>query len=225
MTKIIKFPKRKSSYSDKFLSKVKPDAIGDFIKQQNPHLTIRAADAMALAIIYSTYLQLVFEEEGEPLSAPEQQEDGTYLLLVADHDTGEHKYITFGEGLTDDVRRQRGEDNPSPDDIRRQGAKRDNAVAKLSQSDDFQKKMDAAIEKSIQRDKEREKQRMQATGESYEPLGEEKDKKGKGSGTKDACYHKVKSRYSVWPSAYASGALVKCRQKGAANWGNSKKKD
>jgi hypothetical protein len=31
---------------------------------------------------------------------------------------------------------------------------------------------------------------------------------------------KVKSRYSVWPSAYASGALVKCRKVGAANWGN-----
>ena len=46
------------------------------------------------------------------------------------------------------------------------------------------------------------------------------DKKGKGSGKKDACYHKVKSRYSVWPSAYASGALVKCRKVGAANWGN-----
>ena len=43
-------------------------------------------------------------------------------------------------------------------------------------------------------------------------------------GEKDACYHKVKSRYSVWPSAYASGALVKCRRKGAANWGNSSKK-
>ena len=53
----------------------------------------------------------------------------------------------------------------------------------------------------------------------------ETDKKGKGSGTKDACYHKVKSRYSVWPSAYASGALVKCRKKGAANWGNSKKEE
>ena len=39
----------------------------------------------------------------------------------------------------------------------------------------------------------------------------------------DACYHKVKSRYKVWPSAYASGALVQCRKKGAANWGNSKK--
>ena len=41
---------------------------------------------------------------------------------------------------------------------------------------------------------------------------------------KDACYHKVKSRYKVWPSAYASGALAKCRKVGAANWGNSKKK-
>ena len=51
-------------------------------------------------------------------------------------------------------------------------------------------------------------------------MSEESDKKGKGSGTKDACYHKVKSRYSVWPSAYASGALVKCRKVGAANWGN-----
>ena len=51
-------------------------------------------------------------------------------------------------------------------------------------------------------------------------ITEAKDKKGKGSGTKDACYHKVKSRYSVWPSAYASGALVKCRKVGAANWGN-----
>ena len=54
-------------------------------------------------------------------------------------------------------------------------------------------------------------------------MNEAKDKKGKGSGTKDACYHKVKSRYSVWPSAYASGALVKCRKVGAANWGNSTK--
>lgn len=42
-------------------------------------------------------------------------------------------------------------------------------------------------------------------------------------GNKDACYHKVKSRYKVWPSAYASGALVKCRKVGASNWGNKKK--
>ena len=43
--------------------------------------------------------------------------------------------------------------------------------------------------------------------------------------SKDACYYKVKSRYSVWPSAYASGALVKCRKVGAANWGNSRKEE
>ena len=48
----------------------------------------------------------------------------------------------------------------------------------------------------------------------------EADKKGKGSGKKDACYHKVKASAKVWPSAYASGRLVQCRKKGAANYGN-----
>jgi hypothetical protein len=49
--------------------------------------------------------------------------------------------------------------------------------------------------------------------------------KGKKKKTKkDACYHKVRSRYKKWPSAYASGALVQCRKVGAKNWGNSKKK-
>ena len=52
------------------------------------------------------------------------------------------------------------------------------------------------------------------TEEEFEALAEKKD----------ACYHKVKSRYKVWPSAYASGALVQCRKKGAANWGNKSKK-
>ena len=42
---------------------------------------------------------------------------------------------------------------------------------------------------------------------------------------KDACYHKVKSRYDVWPSAYASGALTKCRKVGAKNWGNKSKNE
>ena len=52
------------------------------------------------------------------------------------------------------------------------------------------------------------------TLEEFEKLAEKKD----------ACYHKVKARYKVWPSAYASGALVQCRKKGAANWGNKSKK-
>ena len=41
---------------------------------------------------------------------------------------------------------------------------------------------------------------------------------------KDACYHKVKARYRVFPSAYASGAIAKCRKVGAANYGKSSKK-
>ena len=57
---------------------------------------------------------------------------------------------------------------------------------------------------------------------------EEKRKKKRKSEKKkkkrDACYHKVKARYKVWPSAYASGALVQCRKKGAKNWGNKSKK-
>lgn len=52
--------------------------------------------------------------------------------------------------------------------------------------------------------------------DEYELLEEGKKKKKK----KDACYYKVRSRYDVWPSAYASGALVKCRKVGAKNWGN-----
>jgi hypothetical protein len=58
-----------------------------------------------------------------------------------------------------------------------------------------------------------------STDKPEKKMNEEKDKPGKGSGKKDACYTKVKSRYDVWPSAYASGALVKCRKVGAANWG------
>tara|TARA_B100000886_G_scaffold25201_1_gene16106 strand:- start:12237 stop:13478 length:1242 start_codon:yes stop_codon:yes gene_type:complete len=56
-------------------------------------------------------------------------------------------------------------------------------------------------------------------------IDEKRKKKKKKGGKKDACYHKVKSRYKVWPSAYASGALVKCRKVGAKNWGNSTKEE
>ena len=59
---------------------------------------------------------------------------------------------------------------------------------------------------------------------AWDVFSEEEEMLEEGEGKKDACYNKVKSRYSVWPSAYASGALVKCRKKGAANWGNSSKK-
>ena len=64
-----------------------------------------------------------------------------------------------------------------------------------------------------------------ALGKMKKAFATEEDKKGKGSGTKDACYKKVKASAKVWPSAYASGRLVQCRKKGAANYGNSKKEE
>ena len=85
-------------------------------------------------------------------------------------------------------------------------------AAKRREDPNQQKKTGAAAPTMVKTDRKVRKEEVEVT--------EAKDKKGKGSGTKDACYHKVKSRYSVWPSAYASGALVKCRKVGAANWGN-----
>jgi len=54
--------------------------------------------------------------------------------------------------------------------------------------------------------------------------GKARKKRKKASRKKDACYNKVRSRYKKWPSAYASGALVRCRKVGAKNWGNKSKK-
>ena len=85
------------------------------------------------------------------------------------------------------------------------------------------KEMKTSMGKFMQ--KTRQDMHKMKRGVKKEEIVLEADKKGKGSGTKDACYHKVKSRYSVWPSAYASGALVKCRKAGAKNWGNSSKKE
>ena len=46
----------------------------------------------------------------------------------------------------------------------------------------------------------------------------------KKKGKKDACYRKVKATAKVFPSAYASGRIVQCRKKGAANYGKSRRK-
>lgn len=39
-----------------------------------------------------------------------------------------------------------------------------------------------------------------------------KSKKKKGS-KKDACYHKAKRKFKVFPSAYASGYIARCRKR------------
>ena len=74
------------------------------------------------------------------------------------------------------------------------------------------------LEHSLEEKRKRSRKRTKKRKKS-------KAKKRKSSGKKDACYYKVKSRYSVWPSAYASGALVRCRKVGAKNWGNKSKKN
>ena len=81
MAKIYKFPKDKELYSKKFMKNINPNSIGDFIHKQNPHLSLRAADAMALAIIYNTHLKLVFEEED--FSIP--------IDVMEDFETNDHK--------------------------------------------------------------------------------------------------------------------------------------
>lgn len=52
------------------------------------------------------------------------------------------------------------------------------------------------------------------------PVKRKSKAKKKTGSKKDACYHSVKSRYRVFPSAYASGAIAKCRK----NKGKKKKK-
>jgi|TARA_A100001391_G_scaffold194986_1_gene171852 hypothetical protein len=55
-------------------------------------------------------------------------------------------------------------------------------------------------------------------------LKKEYKKGGKSDTVKDACYYKVKRNEKVFPSAYASGRIAKCRKMGAANYGKSSKK-
>ena len=78
---------------------------------------------------------------------------------------------------------------------------------------------------SMRHDMHDKKRGVKTKGMKKEEVVIESDKKGSGSGTKDACYKKVKASAPVWPSAYASGRLVQCRKKGAANYGNSKKEE
>ena len=85
------------------------------------------------------------------------------------------------------------------------------------------KEMKTSMGKFMQ--KTRQDMHKSKRGVKKEEVVLEADKKGKGSGTKDACYKKVKASASVWPSAYASGRLVQCRKKGAANYGNRKKEE
>lgn len=78
------------------------------------------------------------------------------------------------------------------------------------------------VEEAILDEKKKKKSKRKAASRRKSA---KKSRRKKRKAKRDACYHKVKSRYDVWPSAYASGALVKCRKVGAKNWGNKSKKE
>ena len=90
-------------------------------------------------------------------------------------------------------------------------------------SSKMKRNLDKDEEQAAFRRKQRQDPNPERKGKAINVKTEEVVTEKKGE--KDACYHKVKSRYSVWPSAYASGALVKCRKVGADNWGNKTKKE
>lgn len=92
----------------------------------------------------------------------------------------------------------------------------------LHPDDDMEEIVDMMVQNYEDRRFEGMKNNKSMLGEVVKELTEEEFDEA--AGKKDACYRKVKSRYKVWPSAYASGALVQCRKVGAANWGNKSKK-
>ena len=46
---------------------------------------------------------IICEEEGEPVEAPTLMEDGSYEVVVLEYDTNEHKKITFGNFVSEDM--------------------------------------------------------------------------------------------------------------------------
>ena len=64
MAKILKF--KRKSFAEDFIKHVEPDKIADFVQKDNPNMPSNVVDAVALAMIYTTYLQLLIDEESIP---------------------------------------------------------------------------------------------------------------------------------------------------------------
>lgn len=185
--------------------------------------------------------QMICEEEGEPISPPMIQDDGTTLLLIEDHDTGEVQEVIiegnksgdsslhdwFNKSKSSDGKKgwvQLGGPYAGKPCARQPGQKSTPKCGSSKMKRNLSKKEeDRAFARKNKQDPNQPSKSGGAkpTNVKTEEVEHLEEKEGK----KDACYNKVKSRYKVWPSAYASGALVKCRKKGAANWGNSSKKE
>ena len=182
--------------------------------------------------------QMICEEEGEPVSPPMIQDDGTTMLLIENHDTGEIQEVIieanksgdsslhdwFNKSKSSDGKKgwvQLGGKYAGKPCAKQEGQTTKPKCGSSKMKRDLNKKEEDAAFRRKNREDGDPNRSGKAKNVRTEEVVVEEEKKGK----KDACYSKVKARYKVWPSAYASGALVKCRKKGAANWGNSSKKE
>ena len=180
--------------------------------------------------------QMICEEEGEPISPPMIQDDGSTLLLIEDHDTGEVQEVIIegnksGDSSLHDWFNKSKSSDGKKGWVQIGGPYAGKPCAKQPGQKSKPKCGSSKMKRNLD-DKEEERAFNRKNREDPNPNRSGKAKNVKTEevivekeGKKDACYNKVKSRYKVWPSAYASGALVKCRKKGAANWGNSSKKE
>ena len=182
---------------------------------------------------------IICEEIGEPTSPPMLSEEfNGFELWVEDHDTGEEVTVRFTEGSLHKWFNSSKSKDGKPGWVQSDGSPCANEKGETKTPKCYSSAKRASMSKSELKSADARKSRQDpnqqkksgAAKPTYvstdkKEVKEEADKKGKGSGSKDACYHKVKSRFKVWPSAYGSGALVKCRQAGASNWGKSSKKE
>ena len=84
MTKIVKFPKDKIEYSDRFFRKVNPRAVTNHIRMLHPKLSPKVAHAIALAVIYGTYVELILDEEDVPTEIVDQVRNKDFKSFIED---------------------------------------------------------------------------------------------------------------------------------------------
>ena len=82
MTKIVKFPKNKVEYSDRFFRKADPKAVTHFIRMSNPKLSAKVAHAIALALVYTTYVELVLDEEKIPKEIVDKVKNNDFKSFI-----------------------------------------------------------------------------------------------------------------------------------------------
>ena len=82
MAKIIKFPKEKIKYSDHFFRKVNPRSVTHHISMLHPKLSPKVAHAIALALVYTTYVELVLDEEEIPQEIVDKVRNNNFKSFI-----------------------------------------------------------------------------------------------------------------------------------------------